>query len=103
MKAKLFTLGLAAIMALGLQAQTYTVTGKAPKGEKQIFVTHYAPPNGTVYTNDGYIVEMGEDVMAVRYPELGSFAEAYNKLAYKNLDSETLSYLNTLWENVKIN
>lgn len=43
MKAKLFTLGLAAIMALGLQAQTYTVTGKAPKGEKQIFVTHYAP------------------------------------------------------------
>lgn len=43
MKAKLFTLGLAAIMGLGLQAQIYTVTGKAPKGEKQIFVTHYTP------------------------------------------------------------
>lgn len=41
MKTKLFTLCLAAIMALGLQAQTYTITGKAPKGEKQIFVTHY--------------------------------------------------------------
>ena len=41
MKTKLFTLCLATIMALGLQAQTYTITGKAPKGEKQIFVTHY--------------------------------------------------------------
>ena len=65
--------------------------------------TYYASPNSIVYTNDGYIEEMGEDVMAVLYPELGSFAEAYNKLAYKNLYSETLSYLNTLWENVKIN
>ena len=65
--------------------------------------TYYASPNSIVYTNDGYIEEMGEDVMAVLYPELGSFAEEYNKLAYKNLDSETLSYLNTLWENVKIN
>ena len=29
--------------------------------------------------------------------------EAYNKLAYRNLDNETLSNLNTLWENIKIN
>ena len=65
--------------------------------------TYYASPNSIVYTNESYIEEMGEDVMEVLYPELGSFAEAYNKLAYKNLDSETLSYLNTLWENVKIN
>lgn len=65
--------------------------------------TYYASPNSIVYTNDGYIEEMGEDVMAVLYPELGSFAEEYNKLAYKNLDSDTLGYLNTLWENIKIN
>ena len=65
--------------------------------------TYYASPNSIVYTNDGYIEEMGEDVMEVLYPELGSFAEQYNKLAYKNLDSDTLGYLNTLWENVKIN
>ena len=65
--------------------------------------TYYASPNSIVYTNDGYIEEMGDDVMEVLYPELGSFAEEYNKLAYKNLDSDTLNYLNTLWENVKIN
>ena len=65
--------------------------------------TYYASPNSIVYTNDGYIEEMGGEVMEVLYPELDSFAEAYNKLAYRNLDNETLSYLNTLWENVKIN
>ena len=65
--------------------------------------TYYASPNSVVYTNEGYIDDMGEDVMAVLYPELGSFAEQYNQLAYKNLDGEMLNYLNTLWENVKIN
>ena len=65
--------------------------------------TYYASPNSIVYTNDGYIEEMGGEVMEVLYPELDSFAEAYNKMDYRNLDSETLSYLNTLWENVKIN
>ena len=65
--------------------------------------TYYASPNSIVYTNDGYIEEMGGDVMEVLYPELENFAESYNKMAYKNLDSETLAYLNTLWENVKIN
>ena len=65
--------------------------------------TYYASPNSIVYTNAGYIEEMGDDVMEVLYPELGNFSEAYNKQAYKNLDSDTLNYLNTLWENVKIN
>ena len=65
--------------------------------------TYYASPNSIVYTNDGYIEEMGGEVMEVLYPELDSFAEAYNKLAYRNLDNETLSNLNTLWENIKIN
>ena len=65
--------------------------------------TYYASPNSIVYTNDSYIEEMGGEVMEVLYPELDSFAEAYNKLAYRNLDNETLSNLNTLWENIKIN
>ena len=52
--------------------------------------------------NEGYIEEMG-DAMEILYPELGSFAEAYNREAYRNLDADMLNYLNTLWENVKIN
>ena len=64
--------------------------------------TYYATPNSVVYTNEGYIEEM-EDAMEILYPELGSFAEAYNREAYRNLDAEMLNYLNTLWENVKIN
>ena len=47
--------------------------------------------------------DLGEDTIAVLYPKLGNFAEQYNKMAFRNLDSETLDYLNTLWENLKIN
>lgn len=65
--------------------------------------TYYASPNSLVYTNAGYQEDMGEEVMKVLYPELGNFAEQYNVQAYRNLDSEMLNYLNTLWENIKIN
>lgn len=65
--------------------------------------TYYASPNSLVYTSEDYIEEMGEDAMTILYPELGSFAEQYNTYAYRNLDSEMLDYMNTLWENVKIN
>ena len=65
--------------------------------------TYYASPNGLVYNNADYIDEMGEEAMTILYPELGSFAEQYNLLAYRNLDAEMLDYVNTLWENVKIN
>ena len=41
--------------------------------------------------------------MAILYPELGNFSEQYNTLAFRNLDNDTLGYINTLWENVKIN
>ena len=64
--------------------------------------TYYATPNSVVYTNEGYIEEMG-DAMEILYPDLGSFADAYNREAYRNLDADMLNYLNTLWENVKIN
>ena len=65
--------------------------------------TYYASPNSLVYNNATYLEDLGEDTIAVLYPELGNFAEQYNKMAFRNLDSETLDYLNTLWENLKIN
>ena len=65
--------------------------------------TYYASPNSIVYNNPTYIEDMGEEAMAILYPEMGSFVEQYNAMAYRNLDADTLSYLNTLWENVKIN
>ena len=65
--------------------------------------TYYASPNSLVYNNAAYLEDLGEDTIAVLYPELGNFAEQYNKMAFRNLDSETLDYLNTLWENLKIN
>ena len=46
---------------------------------------------------------VGADAIAILYPELGDFAQRYNTLAYRNLDPDLLDYLNTLWENVKIN
>ena len=63
--------------------------------------TYYASPNSAVYTSTDYIDEMGEEAMAVLYPELGNFSSEYNTYAYRNLDADMLDYLNTLWENVK--
>ena len=40
--------------------------------------------------------------MAILYPDIGDFSQYYNKYAFRNLDSETLDYLNTLWETLKI-
>lgn len=65
--------------------------------------TYYASPNSLVYNNATYLEDLGEDTIAVLYPELGNFAEQYNKMAFRNLNREMLDYLNTLWENVKIN
>lgn len=65
--------------------------------------TYYASPNSIVYNSETYLDDMGEETIAVLYPELGDFAERYNKEAYRNLKREMLDYLNTLWENVKIN
>lgn len=65
--------------------------------------TYYASPNSLVYNNATYLEDLGEDTIAVLYPELGNFADQYNKMAFRNLNSDMLDYLNTLWENVKIN
>ena len=65
--------------------------------------TCYASPNSLVYNNETYKDDMGEKAMEILYPELGSFSEKYNKFAFRNLDADMMGYLNTLWENVKIN
>ena len=40
--------------------------------------------------------------MAVLYPGIENFRERYNEMAYQNLDPETLNFVNTLWESLKI-
>lgn len=60
-------------------------------------------PNSLVYDNETYQEDMGEEAMAILYPEGEDFATAYNQLAYRNLSNDMLDYVNTLWENLKIN
>lgn len=64
---------------------------------------YYACPNRLVYENEDYQEEMGGEVMDILYPEIQGFAELYNRYAYRNLPDEMLNYMNTLWEQVKIN
>ena len=65
--------------------------------------TYYASPNRLVYENEGYIENMGEEAMGILYKYAGDFAQQYEKNAYRNLSSEMLDYINTLWETLKIN
>ena len=64
---------------------------------------YYASPNSLVYNDETYQEDMGEEAMEILYPEGVNFSEEYNKLAYRNLDDEMLSYMNSRWENLKIN
>ena len=63
---------------------------------------YYASPNALVYEDEGYLEDIGEEAAAILYPDVEDFAERYNRYAFRNLDSETLDYVNTLWENLKI-
>ena len=63
---------------------------------------YYASPNSIVYNSEVYIEDMGEESMAVLYPEGFDFKENYEKFSYRNLDSETLKLVNQLWEELKI-
>ena len=63
----------------------------------------YASPNSLVFEDEEYIDDMGEDAMEILYPQLDSFREAYNAFAYRNLDADTLAYINSLWERIKLN
>ena len=64
---------------------------------------YYASPNTAVYTDEGYIEEMGEEAMQILYPEIGDFAALYNEYAFRSMDEEMLGYVNSLWETLKIN
>ena len=63
---------------------------------------YYASPNSLVYEDEGYIEEMGEDTMAILYPDI-DFNAMYGAYAYRSLDADMLDYVNTLWETLKIN
>ena len=63
----------------------------------------YASPNSLVYENEDYIEEIGADAMAILYPDIENFSRNFNTYAYRNLDADTLGYINTLWETLKIN
>ena len=64
---------------------------------------YYASPNSAVYTDEGYIEEMGEEAMEILYPDIENFSKNYNEFAYRGLDQATLDYVNSLWETLKIN
>lgn len=63
----------------------------------------YASPNKLVYENEDYLNEMGENAVKMLYPDFDNFKDMYNQYAYRTLDTKLLDYINTLWENVKIN
>jgi len=65
--------------------------------------TYYASPNRLVYENADYIANMGDEAMEILYGRVNDFAQQYEANAYHNLSKETLDYINTLWETVKIN
>lgn len=61
----------------------------------------YASPNSLVYNNETYMEDMGEEAIAVLYPENFDFAAKYDANCYKDLDKTIKPYLNSLWEKFK--
>ncbi len=63
---------------------------------------YYASPNALVYGSADYAEELGEETMAILYPDIGDFSALYNQFAFRNLDADALGYMNTLWEALKV-
>ena len=63
----------------------------------------YGCPNSLVYESEEYADDMGEEAMEILYPDLGNFNTMYNRFAYRNLAPDMLDYVNSLWEELKIN
>ena len=55
-----------------------------------------------VYESEDYAEELGKEAMEILYPGIENFSALYNEYAYRNLDPDTLSYVNELWEALKI-
>ncbi len=62
----------------------------------------YACPNTLVTSSEEYFEYMGEEWMEILYPEGFDLKADYDKYCYKNLPPETLSLVNELWEELKI-
>ena len=61
----------------------------------------------TTFSSPHWICRVGdfqtrEEAMEVLYPGVENFRARYNEFAYRNLDADTLGYVNTLWESLKI-
>lgn len=63
---------------------------------------YYASPNALVYEDAEYIHSLGQEAMDILYPGIENFSDLYNAYAFRNLGSETLGYVNSLWEDLKI-
>ena len=62
----------------------------------------YASPNSIVRNDETYLEDMGEDAIAILYPEDFDFAKAYDANCYKDLDKDTKAYINNLWNEYKL-
>lgn len=63
---------------------------------------YYASPNSLVYNSEQYKEDLGEYAISILYPNIDNFSALYNEYAYRNLSSEMLDYVNSLWETLKI-
>ncbi len=62
----------------------------------------FASPNAAVYENEEYQAYMGEEAMAVLYPEDFDMQAEMEKNAFRNLDPKTNELIASLWEQLKI-
>ena len=93
---------------LGLDCKVYMVkcSYEQKPFRREVMRTYGASvtsPNSLVYEDAGYLEDIGEEAVAILYPGVENFSQLYNTYAYRNLDTDTLDYINTLWENLKIN
>ncbi len=67
--------------------------------------TYYASPNSLVYNDPEYAEYMNsihENAMDILYPSDFDFHAQYDQYCFKNLSRDTLSMVNGLWEEVKL-
>ena len=58
---------------------------------------YYASPHANVYNSEIYKEDMGEEAIAILYPEGFNFHENYDANCYKDLPADIKDYINTLW------
>ena len=58
---------------------------------------YYASPHANVYNSEIYKEDMGEESIAILYPEGFNFHENYDANCYKDLPADIKDYINTLW------